>query len=140
MLPSYQNSGIFLINMRWLSLVFRVWSLWAVLNLWCPCFQQWFRIDVRPFKTSLLLNIKRWGFAFKQHLMDHVVQSLAGLKLFHAKKFRHLEIVKINGTKRFFCKRLCTIFLYNGSELVFAHSKHPYCWTSSAGALLSSST
>jgi len=45
-------------------------------------FKLWFRIDVKPFKTSLLLNIKRWGFAFKQHLMDHVVQSLADLNDF----------------------------------------------------------
>ena len=31
---------------------------------------------------SLLNNIKRWSFAFKKHLMDHVVTSLGELNSF----------------------------------------------------------
>ena len=37
---------------------------------------------MRPFKTTLLNNIKRWSYAFKKHLMDHVVQSLSDLNDF----------------------------------------------------------
>ena len=46
-----------------------------VLNLW-------FRIDITPFKSSLLNCVKRWSYAFKKHLLDHVVNSLADLNDF----------------------------------------------------------
>ena len=42
----------------------------------------WFRADMKPFKQSLLNNIKRWSHAFKKHLTDHVVNSLADLNNF----------------------------------------------------------
>ena len=45
-------------------------------------FQHWFRTDMRPFKQSLLNNVKRWSYAFKKHLTDHVVKSLADLNNF----------------------------------------------------------
>eukprot|EP00095_Tigriopus_kingsejongensis_P007513 maker-scaffold103_size370364-snap-gene-1.20 protein:Tk07513 transcript:maker-scaffold103_size370364-snap-gene-1.20-mRNA-1 annotation:"dynein beta ciliary-like" len=45
-------------------------------------FQSWFRVDSRPFRLALLTCIKRWGYAFKKHLMDHVVNSLAELNDF----------------------------------------------------------
>lgn len=45
-------------------------------------FQGWFKVDLRPFRTSLLNNIKRWSYAFKKHLMDHVVKSLGDLNDF----------------------------------------------------------
>ena len=45
-------------------------------------FQSWFRVDIKPFRIALLNNIKRWSYAFKKHLMDHVVQSLADLNTF----------------------------------------------------------
>lgn len=35
-------------------------------------FDYWMRIDVRPFKASLLNLIKRWSLLFKQHLVDYV--------------------------------------------------------------------
>lgn len=35
-------------------------------------FDSWMRIDVRPFKASLLNIIKRWSLMFKQHLVDYV--------------------------------------------------------------------
>lgn len=45
-------------------------------------FQCWFRVDSRPFRLALLTCIKRWGYSFKKHLMDHVVDSLAELNDF----------------------------------------------------------
>ena len=48
--------------------------------------QSWFKVDIKPYKMSLLNNIKRWSFAFKKHLMDHVVTSLGELNsLTHSK-------------------------------------------------------
>ena len=45
-------------------------------------FSHWFKVDLNPFKISLLNNIKRWSYAFKKHLMDHVVKSLGDLNDF----------------------------------------------------------
>ncbi|XP_008058125.2 dynein heavy chain 9, axonemal-like [Carlito syrichta] len=45
-------------------------------------FDNWMKIDVRPFKTSLLNIIKKWSLMFKQHLVDHVTHSLADLEVF----------------------------------------------------------
>uniref|UniRef100_A0A8C9JNR1 Dynein axonemal heavy chain 17 n=1 Tax=Panthera tigris altaica TaxID=74533 RepID=A0A8C9JNR1_PANTA len=48
-------------------------------------FQQQVRVslcDCRPFKQALLNIIKRWGFMFKRHLSEHVVNSLADLEAF----------------------------------------------------------
>ncbi|XP_006863495.1 PREDICTED: dynein heavy chain 9, axonemal [Chrysochloris asiatica] len=42
----------------------------------------WMKIDVRPFKASLLNIIKRWSLMFKQHLEDYVTNSLADLEVF----------------------------------------------------------
>lgn len=35
-------------------------------------FDNWFRIDGKPFKQALLNIIKKWSYMFKQHLIDHV--------------------------------------------------------------------
>ncbi|KAM5310557.1 dynein axonemal heavy chain 9 isoform 2-T2 [Glossophaga mutica] len=45
-------------------------------------FDCWMRIDMRPFKASLLNLIKRWSLLFKQHLVDYVTNSLADLEVF----------------------------------------------------------
>uniref|UniRef100_A0A667HA36 Dynein axonemal heavy chain 9 n=1 Tax=Lynx canadensis TaxID=61383 RepID=A0A667HA36_LYNCA len=45
-------------------------------------FDGWMKIDVRPLKASLLNLIKRWSLTFKQHLVDHVTNSLANLEAF----------------------------------------------------------
>uniref|UniRef100_A0A8C9J5L0 Dynein axonemal heavy chain 9 n=1 Tax=Piliocolobus tephrosceles TaxID=591936 RepID=A0A8C9J5L0_9PRIM len=45
-------------------------------------FDSWMKIDIRPFKASLLNIIKRWSLLFKQHLVDHVTHSLANLEAF----------------------------------------------------------
>lgn len=42
-------------------------------------FDTWFRVDARPFKQALLNIIKRWSYMFKQHLIDHVTNSLNDL-------------------------------------------------------------
>ncbi|NXF83974.1 DYH9 protein, partial [Sclerurus mexicanus] len=45
-------------------------------------FHSWVRVNARPFKTSLMNEIKRWSLMFKQHLLDHVTHSLADLEEF----------------------------------------------------------
>uniref|UniRef100_H3A2B2 Dynein axonemal heavy chain 9 n=1 Tax=Latimeria chalumnae TaxID=7897 RepID=H3A2B2_LATCH len=45
-------------------------------------FDGWMRIDARPFKMALLNIIKRWSLMFKQHLIDHVTNSLSDLEEF----------------------------------------------------------
>ncbi|XP_072501166.1 dynein axonemal heavy chain 9 [Notamacropus eugenii] len=45
-------------------------------------FDNWMKIDIRPFKMSLLNVIKRWSLMLKQHLIDHVTHSLADLEVF----------------------------------------------------------
>ncbi|GCB69230.1 hypothetical protein scyTo_0001016 [Scyliorhinus torazame] len=45
-------------------------------------FDSWMRIDARPFKSALLNIIKKWSLMFKQHLIDHVTNSLTDLKEF----------------------------------------------------------
>lgn len=37
-------------------------------------FDKWFRLDVRPFKHSLLENTKKWARMFKQHLISQVIE------------------------------------------------------------------
>ncbi|XP_049632688.1 dynein axonemal heavy chain 9 [Suncus etruscus] len=43
-------------------------------------FDSWMKIDVRPYKASLLNIIKKWSLMFKQHLVDHVTNSLSDLE------------------------------------------------------------
>nr|CAB3238531.1 dynein beta chain, ciliary-like [Phallusia mammillata] len=45
-------------------------------------FSSWFRVDLRPFKQSLLNVIKRWSLMFKEYLMTHVIESLQELEEF----------------------------------------------------------
>ncbi|XP_017170010.1 dynein axonemal heavy chain 9 isoform X1 [Mus musculus] len=45
-------------------------------------FDGWMRVDVRPFKASLLNTIKKWSLMFKQHLVDFVTNSLSDLDSF----------------------------------------------------------
>ncbi|XP_039595259.1 dynein heavy chain 9, axonemal [Polypterus senegalus] len=45
-------------------------------------FGGWMRIDSRPFKVALLNVIKKWSLMFKQHLIDHVTNSLSDLQEF----------------------------------------------------------
>ncbi|KAM9001324.1 dynein axonemal heavy chain 17 [Sarcophilus harrisii] len=45
-------------------------------------FNGWLQSDCRPFKQALLNIIKRWSLMFKQHLSDHVTNSLADLETF----------------------------------------------------------
>ncbi|XP_077110730.1 dynein axonemal heavy chain 9 isoform X2 [Ranitomeya variabilis] len=45
-------------------------------------FDCWMKVDAQPFKSALLNVIKRWSLMFKQHLIDHVTNSLADLEEF----------------------------------------------------------
>ncbi|XP_049624579.1 dynein axonemal heavy chain 17 [Suncus etruscus] len=45
-------------------------------------FHGWLQSDCRPFKHALLNTIRRWSLMFKQHLSDHVTNSLADLENF----------------------------------------------------------
>ncbi|KAM6951484.1 dynein beta chain, ciliary-like [Aplochiton taeniatus] len=45
-------------------------------------FQGWMRVDGRAFKSALLNIVKKWSFMFKQHLIDHVTNSLSDLEGF----------------------------------------------------------
>ena len=45
-------------------------------------FESWFRVDISPFKMTLMTTIKRWSYLFKKHLLDHVVDSLSELSTF----------------------------------------------------------
>ncbi|TPP62234.1 Dynein beta chain ciliary [Fasciola gigantica] len=45
-------------------------------------FQSWFRVDARKFKQALINEIKRWSLMFKQHLIEHVTNSLTELNAF----------------------------------------------------------
>ncbi|KAG7159120.1 Dynein beta chain, ciliary-like 3 [Homarus americanus] len=45
-------------------------------------FDKWFRLDVRPFKHSLLENTKKWARMYKQHLISQVTDRLTELDKF----------------------------------------------------------
>ncbi|KAG8573239.1 hypothetical protein GDO81_012334 [Engystomops pustulosus] len=45
-------------------------------------FESWFRLDLKPFKMSLLLIIRKWSWMLKEHLLRFVVDSLSDLEEF----------------------------------------------------------
>ncbi|KAL6109087.1 dnah11 [Pungitius sinensis] len=45
-------------------------------------FNGWFRVDIKPFKVSLLNTIKKWSWLFKEHLLTYVTNSLDELQNF----------------------------------------------------------
>ncbi|KAL4687709.1 hypothetical protein H8959_019837 [Pygathrix nigripes] len=55
-------------------------------------FHGWLQCDCRPFKQALLSMVRRWGFMFKQHLSNHVTNSLADLEAF-------MKVVRMGLTK-----------------------------------------
>ncbi|KAM3866414.1 LOW QUALITY PROTEIN: dynein axonemal heavy chain 11 [Diretmus argenteus] len=42
----------------------------------------WLQLDIRPFKHTLMNVIKRWSWMFKEHLLNHVNQSVKDLSSF----------------------------------------------------------
>ena len=42
----------------------------------------WFRVDLRPFRQSLLNTICKWSSMFKKHLVERVTTSLSDLGTF----------------------------------------------------------
>uniref|UniRef100_A0A8C8VJF2 Dynein axonemal heavy chain 11 n=1 Tax=Pelusios castaneus TaxID=367368 RepID=A0A8C8VJF2_9SAUR len=45
-------------------------------------FESWFKVDMKPFKMSLLNIIKKWSWMFKEHLLRFVTDSLTDLEEF----------------------------------------------------------
>ncbi|KAM3605484.1 uncharacterized protein V6R79_026173 [Siganus canaliculatus] len=45
-------------------------------------FSAWLQLDIRPFKHTLMNVIKRWSWMFKEHLLNHVNQSVRELSTF----------------------------------------------------------
>ncbi|XP_075070448.1 dynein axonemal heavy chain 11 [Mixophyes fleayi] len=45
-------------------------------------FESWFRLDLKPFKTSMLVTIRKWSWMFKEHLLRFVIDSLNDLEEF----------------------------------------------------------
>lgn len=45
-------------------------------------FSGWFQIDCKPFKHALLNTVCKWGFLFKNHLYNHVLDSVTELEEF----------------------------------------------------------
>ncbi|XP_006154552.1 dynein heavy chain 11, axonemal [Tupaia chinensis] len=45
-------------------------------------FDSWFRVDLKPFKVSLLTIIKKWSWMFQEHLLRFVINSLNELQEF----------------------------------------------------------
>ncbi|XP_075413447.1 dynein axonemal heavy chain 11 [Tenrec ecaudatus] len=45
-------------------------------------FDSWFKVDMKPFKVSLLNIIKRWSWMFQEHLLRFVIDSLNELQEF----------------------------------------------------------
>ncbi|XP_061150392.1 dynein axonemal heavy chain 11 [Syngnathus typhle] len=45
-------------------------------------FCNWLQLDIRPFKHTLMNIIKRWSWMFKEHLLNHVNQSVKELSSF----------------------------------------------------------
>ncbi|XP_054619923.1 dynein axonemal heavy chain 9-like isoform X2 [Dunckerocampus dactyliophorus] len=45
-------------------------------------FHRWMQVDGRGMKIALLNIVKKWSFMFKQHLIDHVINSLSDLENF----------------------------------------------------------
>ena len=45
-------------------------------------FNKWLRVDISPFRFTLLNCIKRWSYGFKKYLLEHVTDSLNELNDF----------------------------------------------------------
>ncbi|CAO2587712.1 hypothetical protein LEMLEM_LOCUS4605, partial [Lemmus lemmus] len=45
-------------------------------------FNSWFKVDMKPFKLSLLSVIKKWSWMFQEHLLRFVISSLTELQGF----------------------------------------------------------
>ncbi|XP_036072157.1 dynein beta chain, ciliary-like [Oryzias melastigma] len=42
----------------------------------------WLQLDIKPFKHSLMNDIKKWSWMFKEHLLNHVNKSVTELSSF----------------------------------------------------------
>ena len=55
-------------------------------------FNKWFKVEMIPFKCALQNIVKRWSWAFKEHLLNHVIESLQELEDFIQKANEGLSI------------------------------------------------
>ncbi|XP_044534788.1 dynein axonemal heavy chain 11 [Gracilinanus agilis] len=71
-------------------------------------FENWFKVDMKPFKMSLLSMIKKWSWMFQEHLLRFVTESLTDLE----------EFIKV--TNAGFCRELKEGD-YNGLVEIMGH-------------------
>uniref|UniRef100_A0A4X2K3Y2 AAA+ ATPase domain-containing protein n=1 Tax=Vombatus ursinus TaxID=29139 RepID=A0A4X2K3Y2_VOMUR len=71
-------------------------------------FESWFKVDMKPFKMSLLNTIKKWSWMFQEHLGRFVIDSLTDLE----------EFIKV--TNAGFCRELKEGD-YNGLVEIMGH-------------------
>uniref|UniRef100_A0A8C4HHK8 Dynein axonemal heavy chain 11 n=1 Tax=Dicentrarchus labrax TaxID=13489 RepID=A0A8C4HHK8_DICLA len=57
----------------------------------------WLQLDIRPFKHTLMNVIKRWSWMFKEHLLNHVNQSVRELSSFKVSDGDYAGLVDIMG-------------------------------------------
>lgn len=51
----------------------------------------WLRVDVKPLRQAVLNNVCKWGNLFKQHLYNHVLNSLEELESFIAESIAAMQ-------------------------------------------------
>ncbi|CAB3241075.1 unnamed protein product [Arctia plantaginis] len=45
----------------------------------CKVFNNWFQVDIRPFRQALLNTVRKWGNMYKEHLVNNVISRLSDL-------------------------------------------------------------
>nr|XP_021499024.1 dynein heavy chain 9, axonemal [Meriones unguiculatus] len=61
-------------------------------------FDGWMRVDLRPFKASLLNTVKKWSLMFKQHLVDFVTNRFNSTDPHQMLDAWHSEIQRMEST------------------------------------------
>lgn len=64
----------------------------------------WFRVDLRPFRQSVLNTVCKWSSMFKKHLVDRVTTSLSDLGAF----IRYFRVKYFTSGNRIFSSRFVT--------------------------------
>lgn len=57
-------------------------------------FCNWFRVDLKPFRQSLLNTICKWSSMFKKHLVERVTTSLSDLGSFIRYGLSKISVIK----------------------------------------------
>jgi dynein heavy chain len=53
---------------------------------------QWYRLDVRPFRTALHAVVSKWGYMFIQQMSENISTTVAELRQFISSSQRSLEL------------------------------------------------